>query len=504
MLLKPPSDSWPTYYGDYSGRRYSSLSQINTSNAGTITLAWAFQTNQAQSIKSAPILADGILYFTVPDQIWAVDARTGRQLWQYRYDHPGGFYIGHRGVGIYLGSIYFLSNDAHLICLDVRTGKPRWIVEVADTKLGFFTTMAPQVVNNHVIVGVSGDFYDLNGFIRAYDPKTGSVQWQWNVVPRPGEVGAETWPKNSDAITHGGGMTWMSGTYDPDLNLIYWGIGNPNPTMYGGDRPGANLYTCNIVAINPDTGKLKWNFSASPHDVHDWDAVEDPVLVDADFEGRPMKLLMQASRNGYFFVLDRTNGNNLLSVPFIDINWSLGVDDHGQPIGNPEKAPSPAGTLVSPASSGATNWFPPSFSPKTSLFYVNTIQSYSLFYHLTSGKAVGYAGKDIGLRDHSYLKAIDYHTGKARWVYDQGEGSASAGILTTAGNILFTADTSGNLLILDAVAGKTLWHAYGGGSATGPPITYEIDGRQYILVGVRGVLYAWALPNATLKNKHVD
>ena len=502
-LLKPASDMWPTYYGDYTGRRYSSLSQINTKNAEMLTLAWAFQTNESNaSIKSTPLLVNGVLYFTIPDQLWAVDARSGRQLWHYTYPKTGGFYIGQRGAAMYHEWVYFLSNDGHLVCLDARTGKIRWTIEVADTKLGFFTTVAPQVIRNHIIIGVSGDFYDLNGYIRSYDPDTGKEQWQWNSIPSIGEPGSETWPAKGNAIRHGGGMTWMSGTYDPDLNLMYWGIGNPNPTMYGGDRLGDNLYTCSIVALNPDTGKLSWHFQASPHDVHDWDAVEDPVLVDAEFHGRPRKLLMQASRNGYFFVLDRVTGKALLSEPFADINWSNGVDSKGQPIRNPDKDPSPAGTFVSPSSSGATNWRSPSFDPTTGLFYVSTTQSYSLFYHLTTGKAVGYAGKDFGLLSHSYLKAIDYQTGKSRWQYDLGPGGSGAGILTTAGGIVFTADAFGNLLTLDAETGRTLWHAYGGGRVNDSPITFELDGRQYIVIGAGGVLYAWGLPESLLSSAH--
>lgn len=499
-ILNPPSDSWPTYYGDYTGRRYSSLSQINTKNAGMLTLAWAFQTEQSDSaIKSSPILVNGVLYFTIPDQIWAVDARSGRQLWHYKYAHAGGFYIGQRGAAMYRGWVYFVSNDCHLISLDARSGKVHWIKEIADTKVGYFCTVAPLVVRNHLMVGVSGDFYDLNGYIRSYDPTSGVEQWQWNSVPKPGQPGSETWPAKGDAIKHGGGMTWMSGTYDPELNLIYWGIGNPNPTMYGGGRRGANLYTCSIVAIDPDTGRLKWSFQASPHDVHDWDAVEDPVLVDANFNGKPRKLLMQASRNGYFFVLDRTNGKSLLSVPFSKINWSSGLNAEGEPVGNPAKYPSPAGTLVSPASSGATNWRSPSFDPQTGLFYVNAGQSYALFYHLTTGKAVGYAGKDFGLWTQSSLKAIDYRTGKCRWEYDLGPGYSGAGILTTAGGILLSADTAGNLLILDAGSGKTLWHAYAGGRVENSPITYKLDGRQYLLLGVQGILCAWALPEELLR-----
>lgn len=494
-MQNPGTDTWPTYYGDYTGRRHSSLSQINTQNAGLLTLAWAFQTRESNvSIKSSPLLIDGVLYFTIPDQLWAVDARSGRQLWHYVYPKSAGFYIGQRGAAAYRNWVYFLSNDCHLICLDARTGKICWMVEVADTKLGFFCTIAPQVVRNHLIIGVSGDFYDLNGYIRSYDPETGKQQWQWDSIPKPGQPGSETWPTIGNAIQHGGGMTWMSGTFDPELNLIFWGIGNPNPTMYGGDREGANLFTCSIVAIDPDSGKATWAFQASPHDVHDWDAVEDPVLVDAPFGGRPRKLLMQASRNGYFFVLDRTTGKALLSKPFTDINWSKGTDANGEPIRNSEKDPSAAGTLVSPASSGATNWKSPSFSPETGLFYVSTEQSFALFYHLTTGKAVGYAGKDFGVFMHSYLKAIDYKTGSARWTYDLGEGYAGAGVLTTMGNVLFTADAAGNLLLLNAENGETLWHAYAGGPVNDSPITYELDGQQYLLIGVEGVLYAWTLP----------
>ena len=500
-LLKPSVDAWPTYNGDYTGRRYSSLSQINVKNAASVALAWAFQTNQSDFlIKSTPLLVNGILYFTIPDQVWAVDARSGRQLWHYTYPHHGGVYIGQRGVGMYKDSLYFMSTNAHLICLDARTGTPRWTVEVADSKLGYFSTMAPLVIHNHVLVGVSGDFYDLNGFIRSYDPESGKVQWQWNSVPKPGEPGSETWPTKGDAIKHGGGMTWMSGTYDASLNLTYWGIGNPNHTMYGGDRPGDNLYTCSIAAINPDTGKMKWYFQVSPHDTHDWDATEVPVLVDADFHGRQQKLLLQASRNGYFFVLNRVTGKDLLTVPFANINWSLKVDSEGHPVRNPEKDTSASGVLVSPASSGATNWRSPSFDPQTGLFYVSAAQSYSLFFHLTTGKAVGYEGKDFGIWAQSYLKAIDYQTGRVRWKDDLGSGWAGAGILTTAGGILFTADAHGNLLILDAATGRVLWHAYGGGAAANSPITYELDGRQYLLMGVHGILYAFALPESLTQN----
>ncbi len=289
-------------------------------------------------------------------------------------------------------------------------------------------------------------------------------------------------------------MTWLTGTYDPKLNLLYWGTGNPNPVLSGATRPGDNLYTCSIVALNPDTGKLVWYFQASPHDVHDWDAVQTPVIVDADFHGQPRKLLLQASRNGYFFVLDRTNGKALLSVPFEDINWSKGVGSNGQPVGNPEKYPNPAGSLVEPDAIGATNWMAPSFDPQTGLFYVDSHRSFSIYYDLSEGKPEGFAGRDLSVWSRSSLRAIDYQTGKSKWQHDLGPGDNWAGVLSTAGGLVFTADNHGNILALDASNGQTLWHSYGGGVVQSPPITYELDGRQYILVGSQGVLYSFALP----------
>ncbi|MGB8459208.1 MAG: PQQ-binding-like beta-propeller repeat protein, partial [Candidatus Acidiferrum sp.] len=315
-LLKPPTDTWPTYNGDYSGARYSTLDQINAGNVNSLTLAWIFRTHSA-GIKSTPLEVDGVLYFTVPDNVWAVDARFGRLIWHYER-HSEGDHIGNRGVAMYKNWLYFTTPDAHLVCLDAKDGSVRWIVELADPKLGYFSTMAPLIIRDHLVVGVSGDVTDLRGFLESLDPETGAIQWRWYTEPDPGQQGSETWPKDSDAILHGGGMTWMSGTYDPRLNLLYWGTGNPNPVLVGTGRLGDNLYTCSIVALDPDTGKLVWYFQPSPHDLHDWDAVETPVLFDAEFNGKPRKLLAQASRNGFFFVLDRTNGEHLVTAPFID------------------------------------------------------------------------------------------------------------------------------------------------------------------------------------------
>jgi acido-empty-quinoprotein group A len=491
-LFKPATDTWPTYNGDYSGKRYSTLDQINAGNINSLTLAWAFPTHST-TIKSTPLEVNGILYFSVPDNVWAVDARFGRSLWHYERKSEG-HHIGHRGLAMYKNWLYFTTPDAHLICLDAKDGTVRWDIELADPKLEYFSTMAPLVIRDHVIVGVSGDVTDIPGFLESLDPDTGKTQWRWNTEPEPGQLGSETWPKDSDAILHGGGMTWMTGTYDPDLNLLYWGTGNPNPVLAGEGRPGDNLYTCSIVALNPDTGKLVWYFQPSPHDVHDWDAVETPVLFNAEFKGKQRKLLAQASRNGFFFVLDRANGEHLVTSQFIDQTWANGVDSRGRPIAKPEATPTPDGALVEPGSDGSTNWMAPSFDPQTGLFYVNCRRLFSIYYNTAEGKAEGWGGRDRNLWANSTLRAIDYHTGKVVWNHELGDGESLAGILTTAGHLLFSADNSGNLLGLDPATGKTLWHLNAGGKLDASPMTYELDGRQYLILAVQDVLYAFALP----------
>src|SRR5580704_11353348 len=491
-LLKPATDTWPTYNGDYSGRRFSTLDQINAGNIHSLTLAWVFRTHTT-TIKSTPLEVNGILYFSVPDNVWAVDARFGRTIWHYERKSEGD-HIGHRGLAMYKNWLYFTTADAHLVCLDAKDGSVRWIVELADPKLEYFSTMAPLIVHDHVIVGVSGDVTDVPGFLESIDPETGKIQWRWNTEPDPGQPGSETWPKESDAILHGGGMTWMTGTYDAELNLLYWGTGNPNPVLAGEGRAGDNLYTCSIVALNPETGKLAWYFQPSPHDVHDWDAVETPVLFDAEFKGKRRKLLGQASRNGFFFVLDRTNGEDLVTAPFIDQTWASGVDSRGRPIAKPEAAPSPDGALVEPGSDGSTNWMAPSFDPQTGLFYVNCRRLFSIFYNTVTGKAEGWGGRDRNLWSNTTLRALDYRTGKVVWNHELGDGESLAGILTTAGHLLFSADNSGNLLALDPTTDKTLWHLNAGGRMQASPMTYELDRQQYLIMPVQNILYAFALP----------
>jgi alcohol dehydrogenase (cytochrome c) len=484
-LLHPPAGSWPAYHGDYSGRRHSSQNQITPQNVGSLTLAWAFQTNQGAPIKSSPLLLDGILYFTVPDNIWAVDARSGHMIWRYNKPTSQGEHIGNRGVAMYKGSLFFSEPDAYLVSLNAKDGTVRWKVQVGDVTKGYWTSMAPLIVGNHVLIGVSGDFDNLSGYLRSVDPETGATQWQWDSTPPAGTPNQTT-----------GGMTWMTGTYDPELNLVYWGTGNPTPVLNGSTRPGDDLYTCSIVAINPDTGKLVWSFQPSPHDTHDWDAVETPVLVDGDFHGEPKKMLMQSSRNGYFFVLDRTNGKNLLTAPFGPVNWTLGIDKQGRPIPNPAKEPAPDGRLIAPDEGGMTNYRSPSFDPKNGLFIVSAHPSWSIYFAKPADGVYGWAGADYDVWGKGVIDAIDYQTGKIRWSHELGPEGSGAGVLTTDSGLTFTGDAMGNFLALDSSDGKTLWHAGSGSHIVSSPITYELDGRQYVLTSSGSVLFVWALPQA--------
>src|SRR3954453_11197778 len=419
-LGQPPTDSWPTYNGDYSGRRFSTLSKINTQNIGSLSLAWIYRldpgnTSMGGSINSTPVLINGVMYFTVPDHVWAVDARTGRQLWQYVWSSKGGIHLGNRGVGVYGNWLYFETPDCNLVALNIKDGTERWHKSICDMDQLYYASVAPIVIKDRVIVGVSGDDIDVPGYLESRNPETGELQWHWSVVPKPGEPGSETWP-NAETMAHGGGMTCVPSTYDPDLNLLYLGTGNPQPVIAGKGRAGDNLYTESIVALNADTGKLSWHFQPSPHDTHDWDNVQMPVLIDGVINGQPRKLLGQACRNGWFFLLDRTNGKALVSSEFVKTNWAKGVDAKGQPIPNPAKEPQTDGALVSPNQAGAANWPPPSFSPATGLFYVNATRAFSVYYiYDASEKPEGWGGNDRGGWGESMLQAIDYKTGKMRW-----------------------------------------------------------------------------------------
>ncbi len=485
-LALAQSDSWLTYHGDYSGRRSSDLAAITPDNVASLKLAWRWQSGQNQAIKAVPILKDGILYVTTPDNIWAVDARTQKELWHYTSAPNNAFHIGHRGAAVYKDTVYLTTPDCHLIALDAKTGKVKWDVVIADSKKGYWSTNAPLIVGNHVLVGVSGDFDNVPGQLKSVDADTGKTQWIFYSTPPPGV----NEPKSGGAT---GGQMWTTGTYDPALNLVFVGTGNPTPVLNGKTRPGDNPWTCSIVALNPDTGKLVWGFQASPHDTHDWDANEIPVLVDATFNGQPRKMLMQASRNGYFFVLDRTNGKSLLTAPFAAVNWAKGIDAQGRPIPNPDKEPSRDGVLVAPNEAGATNFRPPSFDPASGLFIVNAQDGYGIYFYKPEDGAYGWAGADYNLQGKSFLRAIDYKTGKIVWSHPIGDGAGTAGVLTTKTGITFSGDNANNLVALRTSDGATLWHD-AVGRMQNAPIMYELDGKQYVLMGAGAALVAYSLP----------
>ena len=480
------ADAWTTYHGDYTGQRHSTLTQIDPANVHQITLAWAFATGQTAQIKATPILASGVVYITSPDHVWAIDARSGHQIWHYAYPANEGFHIGHRGVAVYKDSVFFTTPDAHLVALNAKDGKVKWNVVIADAKKGYWSTNAPLLVRNHLLVGVAGDFDNLPGILTSVDPETGQTQWVFYSTPPPGTPGSP-----SDNAT--GGQMWMTGTYDPQQNLVFVGTGNPTPVLNGPARAGDNRWTDSILAIDPDTGRLAWGFQATRHDTHDWDAAEVPVLVDGSFNGAPAKLVMQASRNGYFYVLDRTTGRSLLTKPFATANWATGIDQDGRPIPNPAKEPARDGRLVAPDESGGTNYRSPSFDPKMGLLLVSSHDAYGIYFFRPDHGAYGWAGADYGVFGKSALRAIDYCTGEIRWSHDLGEGASGAGVLTTESGLTFTGDTAGNVMALRTSDGATLWHS-GIGRVGNSPITYLLDGRQYVLVGGGASLFAWALP----------
>ncbi len=390
--------------------------------------------------------------------------------------------------------LFFESPDSNLVSLDAKTGKERWKVQIADPKLDYTSTVAPVIIGNHVVLGIGGDHMDNPGFIEARDPETGALQWKTNTTPRKGEPGIDTWP-DEYAAAHGTGQTWMPGTYDPELNLYYVGTGNPNPVLAEQSRKGDNLYTCTILALNPDTGKIVWYYQVSPHESHDWDAAETPVLIDGVIGGKPRKLLAQASRNGFYFLLDRATGEHLVTKPFIDtINWTSGINAKGQPIGNPAKFPKPDGVLVSPNSSGATNWPAPTFDPQTGLLYVGANRSYAMFYITdTDDHPEGWGGLDATAGSvGAALVPIDYKTGDIKWKHEWPAGGGPSHMLSTAGNLLFTGNGS-NLIAFDPANGKILWHAGLTGPVTAGPITVMLEGRQYLIVAVGDMLYAFTV-----------
>ena len=423
-LLKPGTDSWPTYNGDYSGRRFSTLDKINVSNVDALTLAWVFRHNGGPgsgAIKGTPLQINGVIYLTAPDNVWALDARTGREMWHHTWQSTGGIHIGNRGAAVLGESLFFETPDCHLVSLNIKDGSERWRKQICDLDQFYYGSVAPVVVKNHVIAGVSGDDLDIPGYVQAHDPETGEMQWRWYVVPqKKGDPGSETWP-NEEAAKHGGGMTWQPVTYDPDLNLIYVTTGNPQPVIAYSNRAGANLFTASIVALNPDTGKMAWYFQSSPHDTHDWDSTQTPVLFEGEINGQPRKLLAQAARNGHFFVLDRATGKALVSSEYVKTNWSSGYDKNGQPIPNLAKRPQVDGSLVTPDQGGATNWPPPSFSPQTGLVLR---QRSALLQRLLPVRSLG---EPTGMGRHRPRRVVGVDDSGCRLQDGQGEVEPQVG-----------------------------------------------------------------------------
>ena len=495
-LLTPGTDSWPTFNGDYTGRRFSALTKINRSNVHQLSLAWMYRLSGANlgAIKSTPLQVNGILYFTVPDHVWAVDARSGREIWHYQWQTTGGNHLGNRGVAIYEDWLYVETPDCFLVSLNLKDGKERWRKQICDIDQFYYASAAPTIVKDHLIVGVSGDDFDIPGYIQAHHPESGEIQWRFYTVPqRQGDPGSESWP-NEEMARHGGGMTWQPITYDPELNYVFVTTGNPQPVIAHKNRAGDNLFTGSVVAVHADTGKMVWHFQSSPHDTHDWDSTQTAVLIDDEVNGRKRKLIAQAARNGHYFLLDRTTGKALVSAEFVKGNWWKGYDAKGQPIPDPAKMPQVDGALVSPNQGGATNWQSPSFSPLTGLYYVSAARAFSIYYiYDPSENPMGWGGFDRGGWSESMLQAIDYKTGRIRWSHKWEGNAARAGVLSTAGNVVFTGGPSNDLVALDAVTGQALWHSVLNASITNGPITYELDGRQYVVAAAADTLWTFVL-----------
>jgi alcohol dehydrogenase (cytochrome c) len=533
-LLKPLKESWPTYNGDYSGRRYSALDLVNTSTVKHLSLAWSIRLTAGMnppagrgrfggggaaqtkltvggegtgefaggggSIKASVLAVDGTLYFTMPDNAWAVDARDGRELWHFYWKTRGGTHIGNRGLAMWNNYLYMETPDNYLVCLEAKTGKERWHKTIADLDQGYFSTPAPIVVGNHVLVGTGNDI-DSPGFLQSFDAETGELQWKFYTVPmQKGDPGLDTWA-SLDAARHGGGQTWIPGAYDPETKLYIIGTGNPTPAYMTGKRgEGDNLYTCSLVAIHVDTGKMAWYFQTSPHDTHDYDSAQTPILVDAPFNGKMRKLVLTAARNGYFFTLDRVTGERLVTSKYgLDTNWAKGLNKFGGPEHDPVKDPTVGGALVSPTAGGTVNWEPPAYSPQTGLFYVPEDNTFSMFYltDVDPRGSMGLGGKEeapMGTRGN-YLSAIDYQTGKVVWRHRYyGGGGGGGGLLATAGGLVFAADGQGNFVAHDAKSGNPLWHTRIG-NVTNAAQTFLLDGRQYVTVATGDTLWAFVLNN---------
>jgi alcohol dehydrogenase (cytochrome c) len=505
----PNPGNWLTYGGNLAAQRFSELKQINTDNVKSLKVAWVYQMGGRGVIESVPLVNNGIMYVTEPPStVVAIDARTGKALWQYTPDLPRdmvviGLFPTNRGVALLGNNVYLNTIDAHLVCLDAKTGREKWKVEVADNKEGFADTGAPLAIDGKIIVGVGGGEAGAHGFLSAFDAKDGKLLWRLFTVPRSAdEPGADTWANGS--WSNGGGTTWNTGSYDPATNTIYWGTGNPAPDWNGKGRLGDNLYTCSLLAIDANTGKMKWYFQFSPHETHDWDSSEPPILFNAKVDGQMRHLVALANRNAFYYVLDRDTGKFITGVPFAKQTWAKGLDKNGRPIENPNIEPTPEGNLVYPSLTGGVNWTSPCYSPLTGLFYVNARDAGAWYIQgepkMAPGNSVGVVGGGggggrfmVGDQDVTSIRALDAVTGKRVWNF-QMVGDSWTGVLATAGNLVFSADAEGNFFALNATTGQNLWHINLGAALRSNPMTFAIDGHQYVADSSGNSLFVFDLP----------
>jgi alcohol dehydrogenase (cytochrome c) len=497
--------NWLTYWGDYQGRHYSSLKQIDTGNVGRLQAQWSAQLPGQSILEATPLVVDGIMYTSgSPGTVVALDARTGLQIWRYQRQqkkvNPYEINPFNRGVAVLGNRVFFGTLDAALVALDARTGLPLWEVQVDDTMKGFSFTSAPLAVKDKIVVGITGGEFGLPGYVDAYEPATGKRIWRFNTVPQPGEFGHDTWA--GDSWKRGGAPGWLTGTYDPDLDVLYWPIGNPGPDSDYMIRKGDNLFSCSVVALDPATGKRKWHYQFTPNDSHDWDATEDVVLVDQTYRGLKRKLLLQADRNGMFYVLDRTDGKFLSGTAFARQTWNAGFDENGRPKVIPNTDATPEGTVVYPSGGGANNWRSPSYDPASGwmyLVYTDAGQKYvrqAEEYEIGKQYWGGRGSRVPGEVESSGVMALDVETGEAKWRYKIAQASLGGGVMATGGGVVFASAADGNLIALDSKTGKLLWRFQTGGRIAASPMSYSVDGKQYVAVSAGNVLYSFALPEA--------
>jgi alcohol dehydrogenase (cytochrome c) len=505
LLTNPVGANWTSYNGDYTGRRYSSLREINTANVQKLRAAWVFHPGNSQNLEATPVVVRGVMYMTSANDVFALDARTGRQLWHYNRPVSSGLLDDaashkNRGVAVWQNSVFVETDDAHLLALDARSGGLLWDREYADKTKHYGATGAPLVVKDLVIVGTSGGDSGVRGFLAAFDAASGNKKWQRWTIPGPGESGSASWP--GDSYLHGGGTTWMPGTYDPELNTLYWTTSNAAPDFVGDSRPGDDLYTACVLALDADSGELKWYFQFTPHDLYDYDATETPVLINTKENGTVKHLLVQANRNGYFYVLDRANGKFLYATPFVQkLNWAKGVDASGRPILT-GRIPTPEGSYICPGIVGATNWFSPSYNPDTGLFYVVALENCSILFaqprKFVAGETFYNTGTNHSSTEQSQkiVLALSLADGKTVWRYPQvGTGRSWGGTLTTAGGLLFFGDDSESFEAVEATTGRTLWHFNTGQTIRASPMTYAVDDVQYMVVVSGSDVFSFSLPH---------